>query len=148
MAARKKTTPFGALCSLPVPPPCNGIVCSLPSANRAREATELGVLLARYGEWEQAREVLLHGLAVEVIPYARLFGADAGTAYLEHTVTSAPIVCEGVDTVVLAQGHQPDNQLAGELSAIGPEVTVIGDALSPRTAEEAVLEGLTAAWSI
>ncbi len=87
---------------------------------------------------------VLHGLGVEVIPYARLFGADADHAYLEHTVTSAPIVCEGVDTVVLAQGHRPVTELEQALDGLSIELRPVGDCLSPRTAEEAVYEGMVA----
>ncbi len=59
-------------------------------------------------------------------------GADATTAYLPHTVSGEAIVLDSgeaivlddVDTVVSAQG------------------------LTPRTAEEAVLEGLQAGWTV
>ena len=47
----------------------------------------------------------LHKLGVEVIPYARLFGADAGTVYMQHTASGEPIIFEDIDTLVLAQGH-------------------------------------------
>ena len=91
---------------------------------------------------------VLHGLGVEVIPYARLFGADADSAYLEHTVTSAPIVCEGVDTVVLAQGHRPVTELEQALDGLPIELWPVGDCLSPRTAEEAVYEGMVAGLEV
>jgi hypothetical protein len=41
----------------------------------------------------------LRRLGVEVIPYARLHGADSETAYLTHIVSKGPIICEMVDTV-------------------------------------------------
>ena len=46
------------------------------------------------------------------------------------------------DTLVLAYGHNSEMDLANSLEDSETEVHVIGDALSPRTAEEAVLEGL------
>ena len=46
----------------------------------------------------------LHSLGVQVVPYARLFGVDDDTAYFQHAVAGEPIVCEGVDTVVLSMG--------------------------------------------
>ena len=50
----------------------------------------------------------LHALGVEVIPYTRLFGADADTVYLQHIVTGEAVLCEDVGTLVLAYGHQGD----------------------------------------
>ena len=84
----------------------------------------------------------LHKLGVEVIPYARLYGADGDTVYLQHTSSGEPIVCEGVDTVVLALGHEQEAGLADSLADWPGELHRIGDCIAPRTAEEAVLEGL------
>ena len=90
----------------------------------------------------------LHRLGVEVIPYARLYGADGDTVYLQHTTSGEPILCEGVDTLVTAQGHQSDTGLETDLAGWGGEVHIVGDCLAPRTAEEAVLEGLRAGAAI
>lgn len=87
-------------------------------------------------------------LGVEVIPNARLFGVDAKAAYLQHTITSDAIECEDVDSVVLAAGHEPVHELEDALEGLGIEVFSIGDCLAPRTAEEAVLEGLQVGSSI
>jgi NADPH-dependent 2,4-dienoyl-CoA reductase/sulfur reductase-like enzyme len=84
----------------------------------------------------------LHKLGVEVIPYARLYGADGETVYLQHTASGEPIICEGVDTVVLALGHEQEAGLADSLADWPGELHRIGDCVAPRTAEEAVLEGL------
>ncbi|MCP3968837.1 MAG: FAD-dependent oxidoreductase [Rhodobacteraceae bacterium] len=84
----------------------------------------------------------LHRLGVEVIPYARLYGADGNSAYFQHTLSGEAIVLEGVDTTVLALGHQPATGLADDLRDWDGEWHVIGDALCPRTVEEGVLEGL------
>ena len=86
----------------------------------------------------------LHKLGVEIIPYARLHGADRDTAYLAHIVTGEPIICEGVETVVLALGHAPDTRLEKALSGLDIPLHLAGDCLSPRSAEEAVYEGLLA----
>ena len=90
----------------------------------------------------------LYELGVEVIPLARLFGADADTAYFEHATSSQPVVCDEMDTLVLALGHLPSITLEEELTDYPGEVVAVGDCLAPRTAEEAVLEGLKAGMSI
>lgn len=90
----------------------------------------------------------LHKLGVEVIPYARLFGRDAENVYLQHTTSAEPIIIEGVDTLVLAQGHSPNAELQEALEGYGGQVIAIGDCQMPRSCEEAVLEGLHAAYAI
>ncbi len=91
---------------------------------------------------------VLHRLGVTVIPYARLFGVDRDTVYLQHTTSGEPIVVEGVDTVVAALGHESVSALELELEGWGGEVLLVGDCLAPRTAEEAVFEGLKAGTEI
>ncbi|MGR3342502.1 MAG: FAD-dependent oxidoreductase, partial [Paracoccaceae bacterium] len=90
----------------------------------------------------------IHRLGVEVIPYARLFGADSDTIYLQHTISGEAILCEGVDTLVTALGHQANTDLATDLSDWPGELHLIGDCVAPRTVEEAVLEGLRVGASI
>ena len=89
-----------------------------------------------------------HRLGVEVIPYARLHGADADTVYLQHSASGEAMLIEGVDTLVLAQGSESEDGLFGELEGYGGLVRPIGDCLAPRTAEEAVLDGLREAWRL
>ncbi len=84
----------------------------------------------------------MHRLGVEVIPYARFYGADQDSAYFQHTLSGEPIVLEGIDTIVTSLGHQPVTALADDLGDWGGDIHMIGDCLSPRTVEEAVLEGL------
>mgnify|MGYP000506208312 FL=1 len=55
---------------------------------------------------------------------------------------------DGVDTVVTALGHDPQTALADELSGHIKDLHLIGDCLSPRSVEEAVLEGLQIAAQI
>ena len=90
----------------------------------------------------------LHRLGVEVLPFMRLYGCEGGTAYFLHTTAQEPVVLEDVDTVVLACPNAPVDPLSEALRGEVPEIHVIGDALSARTAEEAVYEGLKAAWSL
>jgi NADPH-dependent 2,4-dienoyl-CoA reductase/sulfur reductase-like enzyme len=91
---------------------------------------------------------VLHALGVEVIPYVRLFGVDADSVYLQHVASGVPVVVEGVETLVLAQGHEAASELEGALEGYAGEVRVIGDCLAPRTVEEAVLEGLEAGTAV
>jgi 2,4-dienoyl-CoA reductase-like NADH-dependent reductase (Old Yellow Enzyme family) len=84
----------------------------------------------------------LHKLGVKVIPYARLYGADGDTVYMQHTTSGEPIILDKIDTLVLSQGHESVSTLEDELADWPGEIHIIGDAASPRTAEEAVLEGL------
>lgn len=86
----------------------------------------------------------MHKLGVELIPMARLFGVDEDTVYFQHIASYEPVICEDVDTVILAQGTQPVTELETSLDGWQGTVHVIGDALAARTAEEAVLEGLEA----
>ncbi len=90
----------------------------------------------------------LHRLGVEVIPYARLFGADGDTAYLLHSVTGDAILCEEVDTIVLAQGGTPCTELEDALEDLRIDLHLAGDCLSPRSAEEAVYEGMQAGLAV
>ena len=90
----------------------------------------------------------LHRLGVEIIPMARLFGVDADTVYFQHTTSAEPIICAGMETLVLSQGHESVDRLADELADWPGAVHRIGDASAPRTAEEAVLDGLRVASRI
>jgi NADPH-dependent 2,4-dienoyl-CoA reductase/sulfur reductase-like enzyme len=91
---------------------------------------------------------VLHDLGVEVIPYAELYGVDGETVYLSHVSGKEPIIVDGVDTLVTSLGHDAVNGLEDELAGFAGEIHVVGDCLTPRTAEEAVLEGLRAGWAI
>ncbi|MET7512065.1 hypothetical protein ABZS88_01050 [Streptomyces sp. NPDC005480] len=67
---------------------------------------------------------------------------------MQHTLTEEPVIIEGVAAVGLAQGHDPVGELAGLARGLVGEVLMAGDCVSPRTVEEAVLEGLTVASSL
>ena len=86
----------------------------------------------------------LHRLGVAVVPYARLFGADAGAVYMQHSVSGEPMIFEDTDTLVTAHACQRVAGLYDDLTDYDGEVIAVGDCVSPRTAEEAILEGLQA----
>jgi 2,4-dienoyl-CoA reductase-like NADH-dependent reductase (Old Yellow Enzyme family) len=90
----------------------------------------------------------LHSLRVNLITYGRLFGMEDRTVYFQHSISGEPIIVEDVDALVVCGYHTARNELDGALSSSGVPVLRIGDALAPRTAEEAVLEGLRAARNV
>ena len=61
---------------------------------------------------------------------------------MQHVTSGEPIICDDVETLVLATPHKRAAGLWEELYGSGVELHLIGDALAPRTAEEAVLDGL------
>ena len=92
----------------------------------------------------------LHRLGVEIVPNVRLAGVDADSVYFAHRASGEPVICEQVDTLVLAAGHRRVCALETSLekSEFAGPVFPIGDCLAPRTCEEAVLEGLKVAMSL
>jgi 2,4-dienoyl-CoA reductase-like NADH-dependent reductase (Old Yellow Enzyme family) len=90
----------------------------------------------------------LHKLGVTVLPYMRLYGSDSDSVYLQHITSGEAVVIDSVDTLVLCTGHAPVTALADAIEDLSLDVRIIGDAASPRTAEEAVYEGLQAGTEI
>jgi NADPH-dependent 2,4-dienoyl-CoA reductase/sulfur reductase-like enzyme len=85
---------------------------------------------------------------IAVVALVRPFGVDADSVYLQHELTEEPVVIERVSAMVLACGHEASNELMGDLGATDLQVVAVGDCVTPRTLEEAVLEGLVAASAI
>ena len=110
------------------------------SVDLAVNGTHAGELLPLYVRDNIAAE--LHRIGVRVTPYARLYGGDGGTVYMQHSTSGEPILFEDVETLVLCLGHEPVDELGETLRDLVPDIHVIGDSLAPRTAEEAVYEGL------
>ena len=90
----------------------------------------------------------LHRLGVAVLPMMRLYGVDDRTAYFLHTAAQEPVTLDDVDTIVLACPNAPCDELADELRGVVKEIHLAGDCLAPRTAEEAVFEGLKAGLAV
>jgi hypothetical protein len=78
----------------------------------------------------------------------RLYGSDTDSVYLQHVSSGEAVVIDQVDTLVLCSGHTPVDELSDSLDGLDIQVHIIGDAASPRTAEEAVYEGLKVAAEI
>ncbi len=93
----------------------------------------------------------LHSLGVNMTPFARFYGAVGDTAYFQHMTGGEAILCENVDTVVSCYAPQANldcDWLADYAHNNNIDLVRIGDAISPRTVEEAVLEGMNYAWSL
>jgi hypothetical protein len=90
----------------------------------------------------------LHRLGVEVHPWLRLYGGDGRTAYFIHTPSRQAVAMEEVDTIVLNTPNLQEDGLAAVLDDMAIPYHLVGDALSPRTAEEAVYEGMLAALAV
>jgi 2,4-dienoyl-CoA reductase-like NADH-dependent reductase (Old Yellow Enzyme family)/thioredoxin reductase len=116
------------------------------SVRLAVSATGAGDSLPLYVRDDAAGS--LHKLGVKVLPYMRLFGSDSDSVYLQHICSGEAVVIDKVDTLVLCTGHTPVEELSDSLEDLDIEVHIIGDAASPRTAEEAIYEGLKVAAAI
>ncbi|QXI26451.1 FAD-dependent oxidoreductase [Pseudomonas vanderleydeniana] len=115
------------------------------SVQLAVNGTHCGENLPFYVRDQLAGE--LHKLGIPITPYARLYGCDDNTVYLQHTASGEPMLFEEVDTLVLCQGHQPVDTLGEQLQGL-VDFQRIGDCLAPRTVEEAIYEGLKVAWNL
>ena len=91
---------------------------------------------------------VLHGLGVEMIPFARFYGGMEGTAFFQHMTSGEAIVCDEVDSIVSCYAPTANRECDWIQPLQGMSVTCIGDAIAPRTVEEAVLEGLQVARSL
>ena len=85
-------------------------------------------------------------------PLAALQAAKLGdrvrwATSLDEVPGGEPMLLENVDSLVLCQGHQPLDSLATELQGL-VEFQRIGDCLAPRSAEEAVYEGMMAGLAV
>jgi 2,4-dienoyl-CoA reductase-like NADH-dependent reductase (Old Yellow Enzyme family) len=85
---------------------------------------------------------------VQQIPLVRLFGADGSAVYFQHVLTEDAVIVEDAAALVLALGHEPADDLYRALGDYAGEVHAVGDCVAPRTAEEAVLDGLRIAAAL
>jgi 2,4-dienoyl-CoA reductase-like NADH-dependent reductase (Old Yellow Enzyme family)/thioredoxin reductase len=90
----------------------------------------------------------LYRLGVEIRMHHELAGAAAGEVRLRNAFAPELEVTVAAETVVLALGRVPVDALAPDLRAAGLRVEEAGDCLSPRSLEEAVLEGTGAARAV
>ena len=88
---------------------------------------------------------ILHSLGVEMTPFARFYGATGGSVFFQHMTSGEAIVCEAVDSIISCYAAQANRDCDWIDSIAGLSVTRIGDAIAPRSVEEAVLEGFNTA---
>jgi 2,4-dienoyl-CoA reductase-like NADH-dependent reductase (Old Yellow Enzyme family)/thioredoxin reductase len=127
-----------------------GIAERLAQSGRSVRLAVSGVAAGETLPWyvRDAAVASLHKLGVTVLPYMRLYGSDSDSVYLQHITSGEAVVIDSIDTLVLCTGHSPVTDLADAIEDLSVDVRVIGDAAAPRTAEEAVYEGLRAGTEI
>lgn len=125
---------------------------------------EVAHMLAHQGHWVTVLEMLPHwghgmppdalwhmqrdfeDLPVEVIRNTIVTGISDGSVHAEQD--GRLLVYSNIDTVVVAAGARPNNALHDAICAVAPQVEVIGDAIRPRSALEAIAEGSRVGRSI
>ena len=95
----------------------------------------------------------LHKAGVAMTPFARLFGAEDGTVFFQHMTSGEPMLCEEADTLVSCYAPRSNPCLGlpnsgKKVGDTGPEIYTIGDAASPRTVEETILEAVRTVWAL
>ena len=102
-----------------------------------------GHALQQYVRNEMLADAIRHKVTIRTD--LRIRGIAGNTVLLGHTLTGALLEIPQVSAIVLATGHTSSDSLFAELVGRVENVKLIGDALAPRTAEEAVLDGLRVA---
>jgi hypothetical protein len=87
----------------------------------------------------------LYRARVEILHHLDLIAAEPGAIRFANLFAPDLETTLPADLLVLALGRVPERGLAEELAARGLPVKEAGDCLSPRSAEEAILEGTLAA---
>lgn len=102
-----------------------------------------GHALQQYVRNEMLADAIRHKVSIRTD--LRIRGIAGNTVLLGHTLTGALVEIPQVSAIVLATGHTSNDSLFADLVGRVEQVKLIGDALAPRTAEEAVLDGLRVA---
>ncbi len=89
----------------------------------------------------------LHRLGVEMIPFMRFFGASGTTVYFQHMTSGQPVIYEDVHSIVSCYAAR-SRDIGNLAEQFDGTMVSIGDAISPRTVEEAVLEGYKAVMDL
>ncbi|AZU02403.1 oxidoreductase [Brevibacterium linens] len=125
-----------------------GIALRLAEAGRqvtlATAANFAGAAIQQYTRTLLVSQALRTG-RVQFVNDARLVGVDTDTGYLQSTLCEVVHEVDGVAATIVSAAPR---SVPVDLDVGAASVTVIGDALAPRTVEEAVYEGLTAATDL
>ena len=87
-------------------------------------------------------------LGIKLLPNARLYGYDNGTVYLQHNTSAEAVELEGINTIIACDGQMALDELGDAIEDLGMVLHRIGDCNTPRTAEEAMYEGMKVAAMI
>jgi 2,4-dienoyl-CoA reductase-like NADH-dependent reductase (Old Yellow Enzyme family) len=90
----------------------------------------------------------LYRAGVEIVHHLRLAGAANGRVEFRNVFAPDRSATFPADLLVIARGRVPDDELSAPLAAAGLHVERAGDCCSPRSLEEAVLEGTLAAQRV
>jgi NADPH-dependent 2,4-dienoyl-CoA reductase/sulfur reductase-like enzyme len=90
----------------------------------------------------------LYRAGVRIEHHLELVGADEDGVRFRNLFAPELETVLPADLLVLACGRVPERGLAEELAALGLAVAEAGDCLSPRSAEEAILEGTLAVGAL
>ena len=83
--------------------------------------------------------------AVHIFVHSPVFEITNKGVYVAH---QSELLFLMADTVVLAVGFRPENDLAEKLKGVVPEIHKIGDCVKPRNAAYATLEAVQTALNI
>jgi 2,4-dienoyl-CoA reductase-like NADH-dependent reductase (Old Yellow Enzyme family)/thioredoxin reductase len=106
-------------------------------------AAAVGETLHQYARNDHLARLYRQDAKVE--PHLELAGAEDGTVRFRNVFAPELERAFAADLLVLALGRVPDAWTAEELAGLGVPVEEAGDCLSPRSLEEAILEGTLAA---
>ncbi len=90
----------------------------------------------------------LYGAGATVEHHLALAGAESGAARFRNVFAASVKRTIPCDLLVVSAGRVPEDRLAPALATLGVPVEEAGDCLSPRSIEEAILEGTLAARRI
>ena len=126
-----------------------GLVLAEHLAARGR-TVRLVTSAVAFGEWvhQYQRNMYLARLdeaGVELVHHLRLTGWDGIAAQFRNVFSERPVELTGIDTLVINEGRSSaGGDLFEQLEDAGLDVVRVGDALGPRSFEEAIREGTDA----
>jgi thioredoxin reductase len=108
----------------------------------ATSAAAFGEAIHQYQRNQYLERLDLAG--VELIHHVRPIALEGDVLVCQNVFSEREVRLDGVDTVVVSAGRSSDSSLFEELEDRGAEPVRVGDALGPRSFEEAIREGTEA----